>query len=97
MSNFIVAIDGPSASGSPRSAGGLRRRLGLVHVDSGSFYRGSPGRCSRLGACPGAAVVVQVMNSMDLRVFLDGASVRFNIDGEDPGEAIRSAAVQGKR
>lgn len=37
---FIVAIDGPSASGKSTIAKQLSEKLGIVYVDSGAMYRG---------------------------------------------------------
>jgi cytidylate kinase len=37
--NFVIAIDGPAASGKSSTAQWVARRLGFFHVDSGSLYR----------------------------------------------------------
>ncbi len=36
---MIVAIDGPAGSGKTSTAREVARRLGMLHVDSGAFYR----------------------------------------------------------
>jgi cytidylate kinase len=36
---FVIAIDGPAASGKSSTAQWVARRLGFFHVDSGSLYR----------------------------------------------------------
>src|SRR5688572_21526366 len=36
---FVIAIDGPAASGKSSTAQWVAERLGLRHVDSGSLYR----------------------------------------------------------
>lgn len=37
--SFVVAIDGPAASGKGTLARGLAERFGLAHLDTGSLYR----------------------------------------------------------
>ncbi len=36
---FVIAIDGPAASGKSSTAQWVARRLGYRHVDSGALYR----------------------------------------------------------
>ena len=36
---FVIAIDGPAASGKSSTAQMLAEKLGYLHVDSGSLYR----------------------------------------------------------
>ena len=40
MSTFVIAIDGPSASGKSTVSRKVAAELDAVYVDSGSFYRG---------------------------------------------------------
>ncbi len=53
---WVIAIDGPSASGKSSTAGAVAEQLGLVHLDSGALYRGvtrvalDRGRVAGLGA-----------------------------------------------
>ncbi|HEY4129641.1 MAG TPA: (d)CMP kinase [Gemmatimonadaceae bacterium] len=39
MTNIVIAIDGPAASGKSSTAQWVARKLGYYHVDSGSLYR----------------------------------------------------------
>jgi cytidylate kinase len=39
VTNIVVAIDGPAASGKSSTAQWVARKLGYYHVDSGSLYR----------------------------------------------------------
>lgn len=94
MSSFIVAIDGPAASGKSTVSRKAAAQLGGAHVDSGALYRGLTWQCLRAGvACGDEEAVLRVMRAMRMDFFLDGDRVRFTIDGQDPGAEIRSEAV----
>lgn len=95
MSNLIIAVDGPSASGKSTVSRKAAERLGCVYVDSGSFYRGLTWHILRLGlSSQDAPAVVRAMETMRMECFLDGNAVRFTIDGIDPGQALRSQSVR---
>lgn len=84
---LVVTVDGPAASGKSSTARAVARRLGLPHLDSGTFYRavthallarGVPeDRWSEVAAAELEALGVEV--SLDarrgVRVFLDGKEV----------------------
>lgn len=40
MSGWVIAIDGPSASGKSSTARAVAEAIGFAHLDSGSLYRG---------------------------------------------------------
>jgi cytidylate kinase len=40
VKGFVIAIDGPSASGKSSTARAVAEALGLAHLDSGALYRG---------------------------------------------------------
>lgn len=91
---FVIAIDGPAASGKSSTAQWVARRLGFFHVDSGSLYR--------------AATAVQLERETDPEVWteedvLDGVGrITFVpaegtfaplIDGRPCDEKLRGADV----
>jgi len=91
----ILAIDGPSASGKSTVARLAAQRLGFNYVDSGSFYRGITWKCLREGVdTTDAAQVVELIERIDFQCFLREGAVMFAIDGEEPGDQIRSQPVQ---
>jgi cytidylate kinase len=51
-SPFVIAIDGPAASGKSSTAQWVARRLGFRHVDSGSLYRALTAARERAGDDP---------------------------------------------
>ncbi len=94
-SSVILAIDGPSASGKSTVARMAAGRLGFNYVDSGSFYRGLTWKSLREGIDTTlAAQVVALLERIDFQCFLRQGAVMFTIDGEDPGDQIRSQPVQ---
>lgn len=95
MSNLVVAIDGPAASGKSSVARMAAALLNCVHVDSGSLYRGFAWHVLR--ECPevsDAASAVAITGSARVEFYVDGGAARFTIDGADPGNELRSEAVQ---
>jgi cytidylate kinase len=98
MSNnttIILAIDGPSASGKSTVARLAAQRLGINYVDSGSFYRGITWKSLRDGIdTTNAAQVIELVERIDFQCFMRDGAVMFTIDGEEPGDQIRSQPVQ---
>lgn len=94
MSTFIIAIDGPAASGKSTVSRRVAAALHGVHVDSGSLYRGLTWKLLRDGlSCRDEQAVLKMLASLRMEFFLAAGSVRFTIDGEDPGMEIRSERV----
>lgn len=97
MSNsreFVVAIDGPSASGKSTVSKLVARALGFTYVDSGSLYRGITWKALHDHVdCKDADAVLAMIADMDLEFFVENEVVRFRIDGVDPGQDIRADSV----
>ena len=53
--SFVVAIDGPAASGKGTLARRLAERFGLAHLDTGKLYRAAAALVLEAGADPGDA------------------------------------------
>ncbi|MDP2990625.1 MAG: (d)CMP kinase [Kiritimatiellota bacterium] len=95
MSNLIIAIDGPSASGKSTVSRKVAEHLGYVHVDSGAIYRALTCQIIRDGlAGSSPEAIVRHLPSVAMRFFAEAGAVRFAINDVDPGPAIRSLAVQ---
>lgn len=88
----VIAIDGPSASGKSSTAREVAARLGLVHLDSGAFYRLATmvALWSRLRD-PDA--IVTALGRHDIKLERTGNTTVLSIDGEDTEPEIRSPAV----
>ena len=87
MSTTVVAIDGPAGAGKSSVAALLAQRLGFTHVNTGSLYRAVALAARRAGA---AVDSVDPAFLDTLRITFEGG--RLLLNGQDPGEALRSAA-----
>ena len=68
--------------------------MGYVYVDSGSLYRGVTWKTIREGVpASDPLAVAELLGRIGVEACVLEGAVRFSIDGEDPGEALRSEAV----
>jgi cytidylate kinase len=92
----VVAIDGPAGAGKSTVARAVAERLGFVLVDTGSLYRAVALCAFRRGVPLGDRARVEALAHAavadgSLRLASEGASVtRVRMDGEDPGDALRT-------
>lgn len=92
--HVAIAIDGPAASGKSTLAKELSSRLGLIMVNSGAMYRAVTWKVLERGIDPeDSAAVVEELGRMDLECGVDGLASTIRVDGVDPGDALRSEAV----
>jgi cytidylate kinase len=90
----VVAIDGPAASGKSTVARRVAKALGRVYIDSGALYRGVTWIALRRGvATDDQAAVVLLAGGLKPYFRVVEGAVRFTLDGEDPGEGIRTQVV----
>ena len=93
-SHFAIAIDGPAASGKSTLAHQLATRLGLVMVNSGAMYRAVTWQVLQQNIDPhDAPAVLALLAGLDIQCGDDGLSSSITINGRDPGDALRSEAV----
>ncbi|MCE2940213.1 MAG: (d)CMP kinase [Gemmatimonadetes bacterium] len=93
---FVVAIDGPAASGKSSTAQWVARELGWRHVDSGAFYRAATAATLRTGAPPEAWTDEGVLAASARVGRRDaGTSVAPTLDGAPCDDEIRGPAVTG--
>lgn len=90
----IVAIDGPAGAGKSTMARALARRLGFFLLDTGALYRAMALRLMRLGVVPDCAPIPEiVLETADLRIEPEPASMRVFLGNEDVTDAIREESV----
>jgi cytidylate kinase len=92
--HFVIAIDGPAASGKSSTAQWVADRLGLRHVDSGALYRAATAAFVR--AAKGADwTEADVLATAKASVTLVPTAKGFapHIDGALADEEIRGSAV----
>lgn len=91
---FVIAIDGPAASGKSSTAQWVAERLGIRHVDSGALYRAATAayvRKAKGGEWAEADVLATAMDQVKLVPTARGFSP--HIGGQPADEEIRGSAV----
>ncbi len=90
---FVVAIDGPAASGKSSTAQWVANELGFLHIDSGSLYRAAT--AAALEAAPGAALSEDAVLRAAAAITLAPAGRSFVPvrDGHAMDEALRDSGV----
>lgn len=91
---FVIAIDGPAASGKSSTAQWVAQQLGVRHVDSGAFYRALTFLAIASGLDPDAWTATDVLDSahrVGRRV--THRSVLPVVDGRDVDEELRGSDV----
>ena len=94
MSNLVIAIDGPAASGKSTVSKKIAAELNHVYVDSGSVYRGVTWCAMEHGVdVHDAEAVIEMLSQYDWEFYVNDQRMGFKIDGVYPGLAIRSDEV----
>ena len=91
---FIIAVDGPAASGKGTLAAGLAKRYGLPHLDSGLLYRAVGVSVQAAGGDLGDAAAAEVAARALKPSDLDDPALRTREAGE---AASRVAVYPGVR
>lgn len=92
--NFAIAIDGPAASGKSTLARNLAQRLGLLMVNSGAMYRAFTWKVLQEGIDPAdAPAVITLLSETRLTTGTRDRLSTITVDGVDPGDELRSEAV----
>lgn len=92
---IVVAIDGPSASGKSTVARRTAEELGFIYVDSGALYRGITWKALRDGVgTDDPDKVIELLGRIHLEFLVENRQVLFTIDGESPGDQLRSEPVR---
>ncbi len=92
-SPFVVAIDGPAASGKSSTAQWVANELGFLHIDSGSLYRAAT--AAALEAAPSAPLTEDAVLRAAAGISLAPAGRSYVPvrDGHSMEEAIRGPGV----
>lgn len=90
----VIAIDGPSGAGKSSVSRIVGERLGFLHVDSGALYRIITWQCVENGIdTSNPADVTGFLERVKIECVPEGGRVRFLVHGEEPGDRIRTPAV----
>ncbi|MFN8654400.1 MAG: (d)CMP kinase [Gemmatimonadales bacterium] len=98
MPSYVIAIDGPAASGKSSTADAVAGAMGFAHLDSGALYRGVTLVAIRdCGAAPGgtlaAGAILRAVEERGLRLHYDGSRFAVYLEGRPADEAIRTPEV----
>lgn len=94
MKNRVIAIDGPSGAGKSTIAKGIGKRMGFLHVDSGSLYRIMTLAAIKAGIdCNDEEAVAAGCDKVDVRFVVKDGAVAALVEGKEPGDAIRTAEI----
>jgi cytidylate kinase len=94
VSGFVVAIDGPAASGKSTTARRVADRLDFVYLDTGAMYRAVTWKALETGTDLGDQTALGALASSIRLEFRSGESeVRVLVDGEDVTEKLREPRI----
>lgn len=88
---FIIAIDGPAASGKSTTAQFLAEKLGYVYIDTGAMYRACALKAKKMGIdINDEESIRELLDNIDIRIENHHSKNRIFLDGEDVSEDIRA-------
>jgi cytidylate kinase len=91
---FVVAIDGPAASGKSSTAKRVAQRLGVHHADSGALYRAATVARLRQAGTPEEWTAESVISASSRITLVPGeTSFEVHLDGAPIGRELHEAAV----
>lgn len=91
---FVVAIDGPAASGKSTTARLAAQRLGFLYLDTGAMYRAVTWKAMEEGIHPDdAAGLAELVARIRLDLTEDPAGPRVLVDGRDVTDGIREPRI----
>ena len=93
-SNKVIAIDGPAASGKSSVATRVSEKTGFLHVNSGLMYRALTWSVLRADIdTNNESKVIDHLNSIEMECIKSNDTLLLHIDGNDPGEELKSEEV----
>ncbi len=91
---FVIAIDGPAASGKSTTAKQLAKKLKYIYIDTGAMYRAS-GLCTLLQniRLDNKVALKKMLDKISIRIEYEEEGNRIYLNGKDVSERIREADV----
>ena len=96
MTDIIIAIDGPAASGKSTTAARVARVLGYNHLNSGLLYRGITWAAMVEDWPSDATRFNRRLADLSLELERVGSGYRVLVDGVDPGVNLVSPATSAR-
>jgi len=91
---FVIAIDGPAASGKSTTAKQLAKKLKFIYIDTGAMYRAS-GLCTLLQnvSLNDDAALKKMLDEISIKIEYAEAGNRVYLNEKDVSERIREADI----
>jgi len=89
---FVIAIDGPAASGKSTTAKQLAIKLKYIYIDTGAMYRAS-GLCTLMQniSLDDEVALKEMLDKISIKIEYAKEGNRIYLNGEDVSERIREA------
>jgi cytidylate kinase len=89
---YVIAIDGPAASGKSTTAKQLAKKLKYIYIDTGAMYRAS-GLCTLLQnvRMDDEVALQKMLDEISIKIEYAEEGNRIYLNGEDVSERIREA------
>lgn len=90
----VICIDGPSGSGKSTTARAIAENSNVLFVDSGALYRIMTWKALQSGVdTSDPAAVAAFAPTVKVDFVVKGSRVAYEVDGEEPGDAIRTPEI----
>lgn len=96
MSNIIIAIDGPAASGKSTIAKLLAEKLGFVYLDTGAMYRAITYLAIKSGVVDDIKSIIEISKSIDIKLKFENGITRVFVNDAEVTDFIRTPEVNSK-
>lgn len=96
MSNIIIAIDGPAASGKSTIAKLIAEKLGFIYLDTGAMYRAITFLSLRKGVINDVNSIIDIARNIDIKLKFENNVTHVFVDGEEITDFIRTPEVNAK-
>jgi len=94
VTGFVVAIDGPAASGKSTTARLVAERLDFLYLDTGAMYRAVTWKAVERGLDLDDAIALgELVGDTALTLEPDGQGARVLVDGQDVTDRIRTPEI----
>ncbi len=91
---YVIAIDGPAASGKSSVSRLLARKLGCRYVNSGAFYRAVTWAVLEAGLpLDDEATISAFVSGLDIQCHLENGQTVLLVNGTDPESHLRDSRV----
>lgn len=91
---YVIAIDGPAASGKSTTAKQLAKKLKYIYIDTGAMYRAS-GLCTVIEniSLEDEKALEEMLANISIKIYSTAAGNRIYLNGKNVTERIREADI----